>query len=277
MIFRLIDIPETPAHELPEQAAPMLQWVALSDLVLDGRYQREITPQGRRNIARIAQEFRWSRFSPLLVAPIEGGTFAVIDGQHRAHAAALCGIARVPVMAVLMDLAEQAQAFRAVNAAVTKVSGLQLFKAALAAGADWAVECDRVVADAGCTLRTSNVSSLQRRPGQITCIGLVRRHVDGGTGNVITAALRGVVGSSEADCVELYQRGILGPFCAAIAGSTRYLRADLAAFLDRHDLLSLSEEARARAKTMPGGGNARHLLQDMIAPRLHAFTLAEVA
>lgn len=271
-MFRPIDIPEAPAHALCDQAAPMFQWVALADLVLDARYQRDITGAGRRNIARIAREFRWSRFSPLLVAPVEGGKFAVIDGQHRAHAAALCGIDQVPVMAVLMDLREQAQAFRAINGNVTKVSAQEIFKAALASGEAWAVECDRVVSAAGCRLMQSNVSADQRKPGQITAVGLVRKHVDAGTGNVVTAGLRALRESGDGDHEGLYLGAILRPWFEAIATSTRYLRADLVAFVNRHDLETLLEEARGNARVTPGGANATGLLCEMIEARLHAFT-----
>ena len=40
------------------------------------------------HLRRIAEQFDWRLFAPVIVAPIEGGLFAVIDGQHRTHAAA---------------------------------------------------------------------------------------------------------------------------------------------------------------------------------------------
>jgi hypothetical protein len=276
MTFRTVDIPEAPTHALADQSAPMLQWVKLADLVIDGRYQREITPPGRANIRRIAQNFRWSRFSPLLVAPIEGGRFAIIDGQHRAHAAALVGAEQVPCMAVLMDLREQAQAFGAINGNVTRVHPLQLYRAALASGEPWAVECDRVVRDGGCELLKTVPSWDAVKPRQLVCIGLVRAHVRQGTGNVVTEVLRGITGSESADVRAMYGSQVLKPFCAAVAQSTRFLRADLARFVDRYDLLDLVEEARARSKASPQFGTPGALLEDMIAARLTAFT-AEAA
>jgi hypothetical protein len=66
----------------------MLQWLALDRLVIDDAYQRPLLPGTWKSIEKIAANFQWSRFSPVLVAPIAGGLFAVIDGQHRVHAAA---------------------------------------------------------------------------------------------------------------------------------------------------------------------------------------------
>ena len=77
-------------------AAPMLQWLKIADLVVDPVYQRPIVGNGRRNVDRIARAFSWSCFAPVVVSPIEGGRFAIIDGQHRTTAAALVGLDSVP-------------------------------------------------------------------------------------------------------------------------------------------------------------------------------------
>ena len=72
-------------------AAPMLQWLKIADLVVDPAYQRPIIGKGRRNVDRIARTFSWSCFAPVVVSPVEGGKFAIIDGQHRTTSAALVG------------------------------------------------------------------------------------------------------------------------------------------------------------------------------------------
>ncbi|MGM9458169.1 hypothetical protein, partial [Lacticaseibacillus rhamnosus] len=54
----------------PEGATPMLQWIAIHDLVVNHSYQREVSSKSRRNIVRIAENFRWSFFAPVVVAPI---------------------------------------------------------------------------------------------------------------------------------------------------------------------------------------------------------------
>ena len=72
-------------------AAPMLQWLKITDLVVDPAYQRPIIGKGRQNVDRIAREFSWSCFAPVVVSPVAGGRFAIIDGQHRTTSAAIVG------------------------------------------------------------------------------------------------------------------------------------------------------------------------------------------
>ena len=114
--------------------APQLQWIKIADLVVDPSYQRAIARQGRENVHRIAAGFDWTKFAPVIVAPIEGGLFAIVDGQHRTTAAALVGVMQVPCLVVLADGAGQAAAFRAINGATTKVHPLALHHAAVQAG-----------------------------------------------------------------------------------------------------------------------------------------------
>src|SRR5271170_6129519 len=52
-------------------AAPMLQWLKITDLVVDPTYQRPIIGKGRQNVDRIARAFSWSCFAPVVVSPVE--------------------------------------------------------------------------------------------------------------------------------------------------------------------------------------------------------------
>src|SRR5271155_4233368 len=82
-------------------AAPMLQWLKITDLVVDPAYQRPIIGKGRQNVDRIAREFSWSCFAPVVVSPVEGRKFAIIDGQHRTTSAAIVGYESVPSQIVI--------------------------------------------------------------------------------------------------------------------------------------------------------------------------------
>src|ERR1700722_18241431 len=120
-------------------AVPMLQWLKIEDLVVDPAYQRPIVGNGRRNVDRIAREFSWSFFAPVVVAPVEGGKFAIIDGQHRTTAAAPVGFESVPCQVVIAAREEQAAAFKAINGIITPISRMALHAAALLAQEPWAV------------------------------------------------------------------------------------------------------------------------------------------
>lgn len=124
--------------------APMLQWICIAKLAVDPSYQRNITARSRTNIARIAANFRWAYFAPVVVSPIEHGRFAIIDGQHRTTAAALCGHDSVPCQVVIAGGSEQAAAFKAINANRTPVTTGALFVAAKAAGEQWAISLDYI-------------------------------------------------------------------------------------------------------------------------------------
>lgn len=229
--------------------APMLQWIRIEHLVVDETYQRELGPGNWAAIERIAKQFRWSRFSPVFVAPVEGGRFAVIDGQHRAHAAAICGMAEVPCQVVQMTVEEQAASFAAVNGLVTKVQPMQIYKAALAAGAPWAVACAAICADAGCRLMTSNASTGEKKPGQVYALKLIRGHHDRGTGHLATAALRALRESEAGGEAEAWGVDMLRPWLAAVAARPWLVEqgADLAGFLDGFDVYAALDRA---AETM---------------------------
>jgi ParB-like nuclease domain len=71
------------------EPAPQLLWIEIKDLVIDPSYQRHIGKRGAANIRQIAENFDWSKFAPVIIAPIEGAQYAVVDGQHRTTAALL--------------------------------------------------------------------------------------------------------------------------------------------------------------------------------------------
>lgn len=232
--------------------APMLQWLPVDQLVIDENYQR---PLGRANwtaIQKIAANFAWSRFHPLLVAPIEGGRFAVIDGQHRAHAAMLCGIPEVPAVAVMVDVVEQAKAFAWVNSQAIRVSQHHILKASLASGEDWAIRADAAVSAAGCRLMTSNASSSDKRPGQVYCVGVIRKAIEAGHDAAVTAALAAIcevprLGSSTASFTDF----LLQPWIWAVAAQPVRSVNVLAAALTAKNPFKVIEDAKL--SLLPGG------------------------
>jgi len=94
-------------------------------LLVDTEYQREIGRRGAVNVVQIAEHFDWSKFAPVIVAPVAGGHFAIVDGQHRTTAAMLRDIKEVPCQLVQADRAKQAAAYAAVNGNVTKTTRLK--------------------------------------------------------------------------------------------------------------------------------------------------------
>jgi ParB-like nuclease domain len=169
----------TESFEKPQSsaagAAPMLQWLKISDLVVDTAYQRPIIGKGRQNVDRIAREFSWSCFAPVIVAPVEGGKFAIIDGQHRTTSAAILGFDSVPCQIVIAALEEQAAAFKAINDTTTPISQMALHAAALVANEAWAVRILHVCACAQVELLRYPVPAKKQAPGQTMAVAAIAR------------------------------------------------------------------------------------------------------
>lgn len=231
---REIDIAGITPCRMADQPRPMLQWVKIAAMVIDDRYQRPLNAGNWKSIRSIAADFRWARFTPVLLAPIEGGRYAVIDGQHRVHAAALCGIKSVPAMIVLIAVAEQASAFIEINRARTAVTPLNIYRAALASGEAWAIKARDAVQDGGCMLMEINRSTKDKKPGQVFCVGFIRKLVERGAAAAITTVLAALRETDASGNVALYSDYVLGPIMSAAAFFPGLTVRDLAAVLRAH-------------------------------------------
>jgi ParB-like nuclease domain len=156
-------------------AAPMLQWLKIADLMVDPAYQRPIIGKGWQNVDRIARNFRWSCFVPVVVSPVEGGEFAIIDGQHRTTSAAIVGFDSVPCQIVVAGREQQAAAFKAINGTTTPISQMALHAAALVASEPWAVQMAHVCACAEVELLRYPVPADKQAPGQTMAVGAIAR------------------------------------------------------------------------------------------------------
>jgi hypothetical protein len=153
---------------------PTLQWVSITLLRIDPSYQRHVLRAGEKNIIAIARAFEWAKFAPVIVSPIAGGLFAIIDGQHRATAAALCGHKQVPCQIVDADRRKQAEAFAAVNGNVTAMSSLQLHAARIASGEPKALALAEACAMADVTICRYPVPGNKMKPGETLACGVLQ-------------------------------------------------------------------------------------------------------
>jgi hypothetical protein len=221
-------------------AAPMLQWVKIEDLVVDDRYQRPIVGAGLSNVGRIVRGFRWSKFAPVIVAPVAGGQFAIIDGQHRATAAAILGFESVPAQIVTADSVEQADAFRAVNGQVTRVNALTLHHAAITAGDARAREVQAVASAAGVTILRSPKRSDEMAPGETIALGSITRNL-GAYGQAVVGAALSCVTRTANNRGGMLSAAVIRALCAML-GAHQKLVADRAALLKRFDGIDIEAE-----------------------------------
>lgn len=216
--------------------APSLDWLDLCSLRIDDDYQR---PLGRSNwtaIGKIAHEFEWAMFSPIIAAPIGDETYALIDGQHRVHAAAMIGLRQVPAMIVDVPPSLQAAAFAAVNSRRVAMSQFHIFKAELAAGDEVALACVKAVEAAGCRMMTYVVSSSKRKPRDIFSISEIKNHIQSGRDEMVTRALSAITNSDRADSVDMYHNKVLRAWFATFIAEPHFLKLDLVRFINANDL-----------------------------------------
>ncbi|MDF0598971.1 ParB/Srx family N-terminal domain-containing protein [Psychromarinibacter halotolerans] len=246
--FRTIDIGTRPKITGHIEAEPPLEWVPIKSLVIDGAYQRPLLTANWKAITAIATAFTWARFTPVLLSPTVDGRYAVIDGQHRAHAALMRGYDRIPAMIVRMSAAEQAAAFAHVNGDTVKITLFHVYKAALAARTAWAVKAEAAVAASGCRLMTLHKSSPEKKPGEVFAIALIRTLVERGKADVVTAGLKAIRDSTSVDEALMYSANVLRPWLETLATSPEFLDKPLAEFLADVDLLEIEQRVDARRK-----------------------------
>jgi hypothetical protein len=242
-IFRGVDIAGFPAVAPPKLGrAPRLDWIALSDLLIDPVYQREITTQGARNIVKIAQTFDWAAFSPILVAPAGlVGKFSIIDGQHRAHAAKLIGLDRLPCQIVDIAVAEQARAFGRVNDNVTKMHAASRFHALVAAADPRALAVQAMADEAGVTILRAPRAANQMKPGQTLCTWYLEKFAVSHGRAAVVLALRAIVATGTPSSIHPHNVGLLktdiiGGCAAAIAALRDHQPAQIMAAFRSFDL-----------------------------------------
>lgn len=241
---RGIDIEGRAVAAVETGPRPDLVWLALDKMVIDERFQRPLAKGNWKSIDTIAANFRWSRFGPVLVAPVEGGMYSVIDGQHRAHAAAICGLAEVPAMIVDVGLEEQSRAFAWINSQAIRVSVFHVLKAAIAAREDWALRADSAVSAAGCRLMTYNMTGANKQAGQVFCVGFVRRQIEAGNDAALRAgltALRGARGLGDRPVA--YTDFLIRPWIMAVAESCCTNVARLTSVLESENPFKVIERA----------------------------------
>jgi hypothetical protein len=156
--------------------SPKLDWLPINNLVVNDEYQRPISISGKKNIFKIMQQFSWSRFSPVICREVPGkGLYEIIDGQHRTTAAFNMGYDAVPAMIVSCSDEEAARIFAAVNGTIMRMSPLAVYKAALAGGEQWAVECREAAEAAGCEILRYPIARKHQRPLQTMAVTSIRR------------------------------------------------------------------------------------------------------
>ena len=132
-----------------------LGWVPVDRLFVDDSYQRNITEKSRAKMNTIVADFTWHKVGAIMVTSTsvpQGHTpdYKVIDGQHRAIAAATLGIELVPAVLVPASTeADEASTFIGVNVGRTNVGVIDKFRARVTAGEELAIQLHEILTTQG--------------------------------------------------------------------------------------------------------------------------------
>jgi hypothetical protein len=223
--------------------APNLRWISIADLCIDPDYQEPITGLRRGDVQRIAQAFSWSCFTPVVVAPLEAGKFAIIDGQRRTTAAALIGLQSVPCQVVAADREQQAAAFRTINRGVGSPSRMARHAAAVAASDAHAVGLADICVRAGVELLRYPVPLDRQAAGQTMAVGALAQCLRRYGQNTLITALQCVTQTTNNQPGVLSAR-MIKALCTVLHGD-RELRDSGLAVLEAFDAIDLVALQRA--------------------------------
>ncbi|QOG20427.1 ParB N-terminal domain-containing protein [Bradyrhizobium sp. SEMIA] len=258
-------IPRGPKSDAGER--PELQWLKIAKLRIDPRYQREIGRRGADNIVAIVPQFRWAKFTPVVVAPIGEGLFAIIDGQHRTTAAAASGFEAVPCVIIQVDQADQADAFVAINANVTAISPLQLHAARLAAGSKAAAELTEACAEAGVKICRYPVPANKMQPGETLAVAMLQAALEKFGRGVLVAALCCITKTRRGN-TGMIRKAIVQALCTVLEAEPQWLadRARLIFAMQTFDFAA--QFTAASAKSIESADTVSGALVEAIAAHL---------
>ena len=227
--------------------------VPVSKLVIDGEYQRDIKGTGLSVIRKIAADFSWGRFGCLIVCRHGNDAFKVIDGQHRAIAAASIEVDTVPCVVLKGDFkkSDEAEDFIGINTARTALGSIDKFRALVVAGDEVAVAADNALKSLGVSLVNNNGNDLAYNETRAAnmILNITRKHGAGIMFSAIELLMDAYPG----------EKNILHGFSMNFAASLVLRCADgdddlndVLEALKEIDLASLSAEASSVVRMMGG-------------------------
>lgn len=180
---------------------PIFEWVDPCDLLVDERYQRDLTPQGYALIRRIVANWDWRRFKPPTAVLTDDG-LELLDGQHTALAAATHpGISKIPVAIVIAEeIEERARAFVGINRDRLVVTPVQMHHAEIAAGDRDAKEISLICGETGVTVLRGSPGQGCFKPADTLAVAAIGMLVRNAGGFLSRQVLRTLV---EAECTPI--------------------------------------------------------------------------
>lgn len=244
-----------------------MQWISLDRLYVDTRYQRDIAKGAKSNVRQIGRKFKWRRFAPIIVTPIEGtDCFSVIDGQHKATGAKLRGLKEVPCGIVeTASLEDQADSFKFLNANTTKIMLFDIFKANLAAKDPDAVAINALASECGVTFVSSKKFLRDMKQGECKTYKSFEALSRTFKSDIFKRAVTNIAANQTS--VGIVNGLVIGSLCSVLKLNPTWLdNPGLDNALRNINLLALSNKAGARFKME--GGTQKAVLTGMLHEKI---------
>lgn len=234
---------------------PDLRWLRIDQLRIDTTYQREVLNTGARNVGKIAREFSWPKYGVIVVAALGDDLFAIIDGQHRVIGAVLRGVDEVPCSIIVATSKEQADAFAAINGAVTAISALAIFTAQIEAGDQDAVGLRDACAAAGVTVLRYQAPTNKLKPGETIAIGALWSAFRTYGGPHLSLALKCITRSGHLN-IGMIRPAYITALCHVLDAEPKWCKPESRLIMAMHDFDFLTEFERAEVAARKKKWNA---------------------
>jgi hypothetical protein len=145
-------------------------------LIVETKYQRDLSGKSLNLIKRIIERFDWSKFNPPVCVECPDGYF-VIDGQHTAiGAASHPDLTTIPIMVVdAASVEARAASFVSHNRDRVAMTAAQVFYGEVSAGDAEAMAIRSAVDASGAHIPRNPVPKQYSKIGQIVAIGRIQR------------------------------------------------------------------------------------------------------
>lgn len=245
---------------------PQLRWIGIDLLRVDAGYQRAILNRGARNVIKIAQEFDWLKFTPVIVAESDQGIYFIIDGQHRTTAAALCGVKDVPCAIVKATRAQQAGAFAAINGNITVLSRLQIHAASVQSGDTTAVHVAQACEAAGVTILATPKPAQKIAKGETNAVYALYRCFELYGRDTLETGLQCLTKTGDGNTGYI-RAAIIEALCVVLEGEPAWRDAGpaLLTAMDSFSFATAYDEASSAARRADGGTMVANLIERISA------------
>lgn len=158
---------------------PELLWVDIDDCMVESAYQRGTdSARSQALIQKIANDFHWSHFSPIVIAKKEGSEkYSIIDGQHRVLGVLIRDdIQKVPALLIdADDIQNQAKSFVGINKNRIKITKQAEFHADIAAGDDLAINVQRICGKCDVSIPRSPIPQDRLKANQCLAVSALKK------------------------------------------------------------------------------------------------------